>query len=60
VRITVYPDAHHGFDSPRQGPPIRIPNVGLGRRGATVGPNPSAREHARANVRRELAEIFGG
>ncbi len=26
VRLAVYPDAHHGFDSTRQGPPIRLPN----------------------------------
>src|SRR5207253_85252 len=49
ARIAVYPDAHHGFDSTRQGPPIRPPNVsvyGVGRRGATVGPNPVAAQRA--------------
>jgi len=62
ARIAVYPDAHHGFDSTRQGPPIRLPNVsvyGVGRRGATVGPNPVAAQRARDNVRRELEEILG-
>lgn len=62
ARITVYPDSHHGFDSTRQGPPIRLPNVlvyGAGRRGATVGPNPAAAERARVNVRRELEELLG-
>ena len=58
VRITVYPDAHHGFDSVRQGPPIHVPNVGAGRRGATVGPNPEAARMARDNVRRELEEVL--
>jgi len=62
ARIAVYPDAHHGFDSTRQGPLIRLPNVsvyGTRRRGATVGPNPVAAERARDNVRRELEEILG-
>ena len=59
ARITVYPDALHGFDSVRQGPPIRLLNVGPGRRGATVGPNPEAARVARENVRRELEEILG-
>ena len=58
VRITVYADAHHGFDSVRSGPPIHIPNVGPGRLGATVGPNPEAAQMARDNVRRELEEIL--
>jgi dienelactone hydrolase len=43
ARIAVYPDAHHGFDSTRQGPLIRLPNVsvyGTRRRGATWGPIP--------------------
>lgn len=62
ARITVYPDSHHGFDSTRVGPPVRLPNVsvyGTGRRGATVGPNPAAAQRARDNVRRELEEILG-
>ena len=62
ARIAVYPDAHHGFDSTRQGPLIRLPNVsvyGTSRRGATVGPNPVAAQGARDNVRRELEEILG-
>ena len=62
ARVTVYPDAHHGFDSPRVGPPIRLPNVsvyGAGQRGAPVGPNPAALQAARANVRRELEELLG-
>jgi dienelactone hydrolase len=61
ARVTVYPGAHHGFDSTRQGPPIRLPNVlvyGSGRRGATVGPNPAAARNARDNVRRELEELL--
>jgi dienelactone hydrolase len=58
ARITVYADSHHGFDSPRQGGLVRLGNVGLNRHGATVGPNPAAREASRANVRRELEEIF--
>jgi len=63
ARITVYADAHHGFDSVRQGPPIRLPNVlvhGAGRRGATVGPNPEAARMSRDNVRRELEELLRG
>lgn len=60
VRITVYPDSHHAFDVPRNGPPVRLLNVGVGRRGATVGPNPVERARARDNVRRELAEVLGG
>jgi dienelactone hydrolase len=58
ARISVYPDAHHGFDSTRQGPPIRLPNVRVygGGRGATVGANPAAAERARETVRRELEE----
>jgi len=59
IRITVYADAHHGFDSVRRGPPIHIPNVGPGRRGATAGPNPEAARLARDNVHRELEEILG-
>jgi len=58
----VYPDAHHGFDSTRPGPPIRLPNVsvyGTRQRGATVGSNPVAAQRARDNVRRELEEILG-
>jgi dienelactone hydrolase len=61
VRISIYPDAHHGFDSPRQGPPVWLPNVpvyGQRARGATVGPNPEAAQNARDNVRRELQEVF--
>jgi len=62
ARITVYPDSHHGFDSTRRGPPVRLPNVsvyGAGRRGASVGPNPVAAQRARDNVRRELEELLG-
>jgi dienelactone hydrolase len=58
ARISVYPDSHHGFDSIRQGPPIRLPNVRVygGGRGATVGGNPEAAARARETVRRELEE----
>lgn len=58
ARISVYSEAHHGFDSTRQGPPIRLPNVRLypSGRGATVGANPEAAETARQTVRRELEE----
>jgi hypothetical protein len=58
----VYPDAHHAFDAAWDGGPVRLGNVliaGVGRGSATVGPNPAAREAARVNVRRELAEVFG-
>jgi len=58
ARISVYSEAHHGFDSTQQGPPIRLPNVRLypSGRGATVGANPEAAETARQTVRRELEE----
>ena len=59
VGITVYPDAHHGFDAVggvlyRYLPDVRSPRG----RGASVGYSPEATRAARANVRTELAAIF--
>jgi len=61
ARIEVYPDSHHGFDSPRAGAPIFLPNVlvyGTGRRGATVGGNRTMGQLARRHVRAELDEVL--
>ena len=62
VRITVYPDARHAFDSAVLPPHRWLPNVRAphGRRGASIGHSPEATARARDTVRRELAELFGG
>lgn len=53
VGITVYPEAHHGFDAPgtakRYRPNVRNRNSPTGR-GATVAGNPAALEACRADV----------
>lgn len=59
VRMTVYPDAHHGFDAVggvlyRYLPDVRSPRG----RGASVGYSPEATRAARANVRTELAALL--
>jgi dienelactone hydrolase len=59
VEIDVYPDAHHAFDRiggrVRERPDVRNPNRPQGR-GATVGPNPEAREKAIARVTAWIGE----
>ena len=58
LKVTVYPDSHHGFDAPDG--PLRlrsdVPNGVNPGNGVHVGSNPAAREKAIANVRAFLGE----
>ena len=64
VKITVYPDAYHGFDGPpsQQRLRLEVPNGVHPGHGVTVAPNPAARADAyirlKAYLRTELAERF--
>jgi dienelactone hydrolase len=64
VKITVYPDAYHGFDGPPGQGRLRldVPNGVHAGRGVTVAPNPAAAADAyvrlKAYLRAELAERF--
>jgi dienelactone hydrolase len=58
MSVTVYPDAHHGFDAPG-GRITVLKDVSTGvnpDKGVTVGPNPAARAAADAAVRAFLRE----
>jgi dienelactone hydrolase len=61
VEIDVYPDAFHSFDGVgrpvRERPDVRNPNRPSGR-GATVGPNPEAREKAIARATGWIAKQY--
>lgn len=56
VSITVYPDAHHGFDGPSIQPVRRleVPNGVNPGRGVTMAANPAAREDAYAKMKEFL------
>ena len=60
MHIVVYPGAHHSFDSPnsrvRYRPEVRNRNKAGGCCGATIGTNPKARDDARVQVARFLAQ----
>ena len=64
VKITVYPDAYHGFDGPPGQGRLRldVPNGVHAGRGVTVAPNPAAAADAyvrlKAYLRAELAQRF--
>ncbi|MDW8311411.1 MAG: dienelactone hydrolase family protein [Burkholderiales bacterium] len=59
VEIVLYPGAYHGFDQPTG--PLRVrrdvPGGVNPGRGVTVGPDPAAREDAKAQVRARLAPL---
>ena len=59
--ITVYPDAHHGFDGPSTQPRRRldVPNGVNPGQGVTVAANPAARDDAYAKLKRYLREHLG-
>jgi dienelactone hydrolase len=62
VKVTVYPDSHHGFDAPN-GPVVHrtdVPNGVTPGQGVHVGANPAAREKANAKVRAFLNERLRG
>lgn len=62
VKVTVYPDSHHGFDAPN-GPVVHrtdVPNGVAPGQGVHVGANPVAREKANAKVRAFLSERLRG
>lgn len=64
MQIVVYPGAHHSFDSPnsrvRYRPEVRNRNKPGGCCGATIGTNPEARDDARRQVARFLAQHLKG
>lgn len=64
IEIVVYPSAHHSFDSPnsrvRYRPEVRNRNKPGGCCGATVGTHPEARDKARQQVTRFLAQHLRG
>jgi dienelactone hydrolase len=59
--ITVYPDAHHGFDGPSTQPRRRmeVPNGVNPGRGVTVATNPAARADAYAKLKMFLRRHIG-
>jgi dienelactone hydrolase len=61
VRITVYPDTHHGFDGPpAQGTlHLDVPNGVKPGSGVTIAPNPAARDDAYAKLRAFLRAEIG-
>jgi dienelactone hydrolase len=62
LKVTVYPDSHHGFDAPN-GPVVHrtdVPNGVVPGQGVHVGANPAAREKANAKVRAFLNERLRG
>jgi dienelactone hydrolase len=62
LKVTVYPDSHHGFDAPN-GPVVHrtdVPNGVAPGQGVHVGANPAAREKANAKVRAFLNERLRG
>jgi dienelactone hydrolase len=64
MHIIVYPGAHHSFDSPnsrvRYRPEVRNRNKPGGCCGATIGTKPEARDDARLQVVRFLAQHLQG
>ena len=62
LEVTVYPDAHHGFDAPRGSVRLRsdVPGGVNPGQGVHVGANPAARSDARRRVDTFLAEALGG
>lgn len=64
MRITVYPEAHHGFDAPANPvhyrPEVRNRSKPGGCCGATVGTEPTARADAIRAVTQFLAAELGG
>jgi dienelactone hydrolase len=62
LKVTVYPDSHHGFDAPN-GPVVHrtdVPNGVAPGQGVHVGANPAAREKANAKMRAFLNERLRG
>ena len=62
LKVTVYPDSHHGFDAPNGDVVHRtdVPNGVNPGQGVHVGANPAAREKANAKVRAFLSERLRG
>ena len=62
LKVTVYPDSHHGFDAPNGDVVYRtdVPNGVNPGQGVHVGANPAAREMANAKVRAFLNERLRG
>ena len=58
LRVTVFPDSHHGFDGPGATVVHRtdVPNGANPGQGVHVGPNPDMREKANAKLRAFLAQ----
>ena len=62
LKVTVYPDSHHGFDAPNGEVVHRldVPNGVNPGHGVHVGSNPAARDKANAKVRAFLLERLRG
>jgi dienelactone hydrolase len=62
LKVTVYPDSHHGFDAPSGDVVHRtdVPNGVNPGQGVHVGANPAAREKANAKVRAFLNDRLRG
>jgi dienelactone hydrolase len=62
LKVTVYPDSHHGFDAPSGDVVHRtdVPNGVNPGQGVHVGANPAAREKAIAKVRAFLNQYLHG